>query len=146
MLPKDRFKLIPAVHLFLIKDDKMLFGLRQNTGYEDGKFHLIAGHSDGGETISKAMIREAKEETGITIKPKDLKFAHIMHRLGDTHERLDFFFVCKKWQGTPKVCEPDKCAELKWFSPKKLPKNIIPYVRFVLKRVNKKILYSEYGW
>jgi 8-oxo-dGTP diphosphatase len=143
---KKRFKLIPAVHLLLSRDSKILFGKRKNTGYEDGKFHLIAGHADGGETVREAMIREAKEEIGITIKPKDMVFAHVMHRVGDDHERLDFFFICTKWAGVLKNCESNKCSELKWLTPKKLPKNIIPYVRFAFKQIANKSYYSEYGW
>lgn len=123
----------------------MLFGLRKNTGYEDGKFHLIAGHADGGEPIKQAMIREAKEEIGVTIKEKNLHFAYVMHRNID-HERLDFFFVSKKWSGEPKVKEPKKCERLQWFAPNKLPKNMVAYVKEVIKNLNKKIPYSEYGW
>ncbi len=143
--PKNRFKLIPAVHLFLMRNNKILFGLRKNTGYEDGKFHLIAGHADGAETLRHAMTREAKEEIGITIKEKDLIFTHVMHRITND-ERLDFFFICKKWSGQPENMEPEKCEKLEWFSKNKLPKNIIPYVKTAIKNLGTKTPYSEYGW
>ena len=55
-----RFTLLSAVHLVLIKDDKILLLRRKNTGYEDGKYSLVAGHLDGKESVTTAMIREAR--------------------------------------------------------------------------------------
>jgi 8-oxo-dGTP diphosphatase len=78
---KERFKLIPAVYLLLRQDDEVLLLRRANTGYQDGKYSLIAGHLDGDELATEGMIREAKEEAGITIVKEDLKFVHLAHRL-----------------------------------------------------------------
>ena len=47
---KERFKLICSSYLLLIKDNKILLGLRQNTGYMDGFYHLPAGHKEEGES------------------------------------------------------------------------------------------------
>ena len=44
-----RFKLIVAVHLFLLRNDEIILLRRFNTGYEDGNYSLIAGHIDGNE-------------------------------------------------------------------------------------------------
>ncbi|MEI9913427.1 MAG: NUDIX domain-containing protein [Candidatus Saccharibacteria bacterium] len=54
-MSKDKFKLIPAVHLLLVDKDKILLLRRFNTGYEDGKYSVVAGHIDGGEAASSAM-------------------------------------------------------------------------------------------
>ena len=64
---KERFKLIPTSHLILIKDNKILLSRRFNTGYEDGKYSVVAGHLDGNETFIQAMVGEAREEAGIAI-------------------------------------------------------------------------------
>src|SRR6185369_159344 len=73
------FTLIPAVHLFLFKEKKVLLARRFNTGFEDGNYSVPAGHVDGNEPMTAAMIREAKEEVGIEIQPENLQFAHVMH-------------------------------------------------------------------
>ena len=75
-----RFQLMCSVQLILIKDNKILLLRRFNTGWMDGRYGFIAGHIDGGEEIKKAMIREAKEEAGITVFEEDLEVVHIMHR------------------------------------------------------------------
>lgn len=68
----ERFKLPSAVHLFLICDSQVLLSRRFNTGYEDGKYSVVAGHLNGDEEIKAAMIREAREEVGVEISPLDL--------------------------------------------------------------------------
>lgn len=40
---KERHKVVPAVYLFLIKDEKILLGRRCNTSYMDGKYMVPRG-------------------------------------------------------------------------------------------------------
>lgn len=146
MAGKERFKVIPAVYLVLVKDKKILLLRRFNTGYEDGNYSFPAGHLDGKETSREAMAREAKEEIGITVDPSELKLVHLMHRNCIDHERLDMFFTVGKWEGEIKNIEPHKCDDLSWFSLNDLPKNLISYVRHFMDCYNKGINYSEFGW
>lgn len=145
-MPKERFKLIPTSHLILIKDDKILLSRRFNTGYEDGNYSVVAGHLDGNETFIEAMAREAKEEAGVDIKAKDLEVVHAMHRKSPPEERIDFFIKANDWRGEPKIMEPDKCDDLRWFPINNLPANTIPYIRQAIEKIRKKIFYSEFGW
>lgn len=48
--PDQRFKLILSVYLIFERDGKVLLLKRQNTGYEDGNYGLVAGHADGNES------------------------------------------------------------------------------------------------
>jgi len=129
-----------------MKEDNILLSRRFNTGYEDGKYGLVAGHVDGGETMTNAMIREAKEEAGIDLSSSDLSLALTMHRWCGDHERIDLFFVASKWDGDIKNMELDKCDDLSWFSLKQLPKNIIPYIRTAINCYLKGEKYCEFGW
>ena len=67
------FRLPVAVHLLLVKDDRILLLRRYNTGYEDGNYSVVAGHVDGGEQLKSAMVREAREEAGLDISPSNLE-------------------------------------------------------------------------
>ncbi len=145
VITQSRFKMVVAVHLLLINKNKVLLSRRFNTGYEDGKYSVPAGHVDEGETVSSAMIREAKEEIGISIAPADLEFVHVMHRRSEAI-RIDFFFTCKKWVGNPKIIESDKCDELIWVMRSELPDNTIPYVKTAIQCAQQQLLFSEFGW
>jgi len=145
-MSKKYFKFVSAVHIFLVKNHEILLLKRKNTGYEDGKYSVIAGHLNGDETDREAAIREAKEEAGISISLKDIKLVHIMHRKGNDFERIDWFFTVKKWKGTPTIMEKDKCSELNWYSLDILPLNIIPYVKLAILNRKKRKVYSEFDW
>jgi 8-oxo-dGTP diphosphatase len=88
----NRNKVPVAVHLLVIKDNKLLLLRRFNTGYEDGSYSVCAGHVDNNEIYYEAMIREAKEEIGIIIDKHQLKPIQIMHRKS-FEERIDYFFL-----------------------------------------------------
>ena len=48
----DRFKLIPEVQVFLMKDlDQILLLRRFNTGHEDGNYGVVAGHVEADEEV-----------------------------------------------------------------------------------------------
>ncbi len=144
-----RHQNIPASYLTLIKDNKILLLRRFNTGYEDGNYSMIAGHVDPGETFTQCIIREAEEEAGILLKPEDLKVIHVMHRNSETavnNERIDVFFIAKKWEGEIENKEPHKCDDLSWFDLDNIPENVIPYIKQAIAGINNKVYYSEYGW
>lgn len=141
----NRFKTPVAVHLFLLRNDEVLLLQRQNTGYEDGNYSVIAGHLDGDEEIATAMIREAREEAGIRLDPADLTIAGVMHRRSD-EERIDFFLIATRWQGAITNAEPEKCGELAWFPLDRLPPNVIPYVRAGLDSWRQGRWFTSFGW
>lgn len=143
---KDRHKIVPAAYLVLRDQDKVLLLRRFNTGYEDGKYSLPAGHVDQGETFTQAICREAMEEIDVMLKSEDVRVAHIMHRKSIDSERVDTFFVVEGWAGEVKNAEPDKCDDLSWYSQGGLPENIIPYVRQALECIRDGKFYSEFGF
>lgn len=134
-----------AVHLFFLHAQQVLLLRRFNTGYEDGKYSVVAGHVEAGETVLQAAIREAGEETGVSLHAGELCIVHVMHRKSED-ERIDFFVAVQRWVGEIRNLEPDKCDELAWFPLDALPGNLIPYVRYALEKSQQGIYYSEYGW
>jgi len=146
---KNRHSIVCAAYLLLVKDNKILLLRRFNTGYEDGKYSLPAGHVDEGESIEGCLIKEAKEEIGISVARENLELKHVMHRKATDYngERLDFFFSCTSWKGEIKNMEPDKCDDLSWFEIDELPDNLIFYVQTAIinSLVDNKI-YSGLHW
>jgi ADP-ribose pyrophosphatase YjhB (NUDIX family) len=131
--------------MLFFRDQEILLLRRFNTGYEDGKYSLVAGHLDAGETVTQAAIREAAEEAGVRLQAGDLRVTHVMNRKSND-ERIDFFIEVRHWDGEITNQEPDKCDHLAWFALDALPDNMIPYVRTALERCQQGLYYSEFGW
>jgi 8-oxo-dGTP diphosphatase len=141
-----RHKVTGDVHLLLVNDEgQVLFGRRLNTGFEDGAYHLPSGHLEAGESVVAALIREAKEEVGVTIAPESVEFAHVMHN-SSSGGRIAFFFTVRRWEGTPENREPDKCSELRWFPLSGLPDHLIAYCRTALTHIAAGVPFCIYGW
>ena len=149
-MKKERPKLIPTAYLVLVRENKILLSRRFNTGFQDGQYSFPAGHlRDDDETLSEAMVREAREEIGVEIDVGDLELVHVMHRKQrkpKDERRINLFFTAKKWKGEPRIMEPDKCDDLQWFELDNLPDNTIPYVRQAIGCLRRNVKYSEYGF
>ena len=140
-----RASLPVAVHLFLLRADRVLLLRRCNTGYEDGNYSVVAGHLDGGEEVVTAAIREAWEEAGVRLSPSELQVVGVMHR-GTEDERIDFFLAATTWLGDVTNTEPHKCDALSWFRLDGLPPNVIPYVRRALENYRRGAWFDSFGW
>ena len=131
------FAVVPAAYILLLRGDRVLLQLRQNTGFMDGHWACAAaGHVEAGESALDAAVREAMEEIGVSISPAALTPLTTLHRTnGGTRlldQRVDFFFACDRWEGEPGIREPEKCADLQWFGLDDLPELMPPHERYVL--------------
>jgi 8-oxo-dGTP pyrophosphatase MutT (NUDIX family) len=141
----ERFRLIAAVHVFMIRGGTVFMLRRANTGWGDGLFSLPAGHLDGNEQILDAAVREVLEETGVKVGPEDMRVVGVMHRKSN-NERVDFFLAAERWQGEPHNCEPSRCSETGWFSLIDLPGDTVPYVRRGADNFRAGRWFDSYGW
>ena len=133
-------KLFPiVVHVLLIRANQIYLIRRANTGFEDGKYSLIGGHLDGGETVSQAAIRECFEEIGVLVGVEHVALLGVEHyksTLGDSGEGVDFYCRIESWQGEPWAkSECDHCA---WFDLDDLPENMIEFMRNAVLRFTSK--------
>lgn len=142
----NHVKVPVAVHLLLIKDNKILLSRRYKTGFEDGNYSLVAGHVECGETIKQAMIREAKEEANIVLDSKNLKSVQVMYRKTNIEERIDYFLVAEQWTGNLRNNEPNKCDDLRWFNFYEIPSNIVAYIKYALEKYLDGDVFTEFGW
>lgn len=135
-----------ASYLILENDDQILLMKRQNTGFRDGMYSLVAGHVDEGENFRKAMVRETEEEIGVEIDRNNLETVSVMHRKSDGEIYVDIFFRTDTWIGKPSNEEPEKCEELIWSETDNLPENTIKYVQKVIHEMDEGLEYQELGW
>ncbi|CAL7962744.1 NUDIX hydrolase [Alphaproteobacteria bacterium] len=143
----SRNRNVLAAYLVLIdSNQQILLYKRHNTGFCDNRYSLVAGHVEKHESILEALIRETSEESGIRLREEDLTQMTAVHRFSYLGDILDFFVLCKKWEGQIQNLEPEKCAELRFFPLSALPADLIPYVRVGVESVVKNIPYVVYGW
>ncbi len=149
---KERYRTLSAVMLMLIREkngvEEILLQKRKNTGYMDGYWDYSAsGHVENMESMKMAMKREAKEELLIDIDIKDLEFVSLVHKInGKDTIYYNGYFKTTKWKNEPKIGEPEKNEEIKWFDIHHLPENLVDDRKEAIYNYIHKIPYSEFGW
>ena len=151
---ENRFRTLSGVLILVTRktkngDTEYLLQRRQNTGFADGMWDFSAsGHVDEAEPMTKTVCREAKEEIGIEVDPQNVEFMGLFHYFRTDNEPM--FLACFKvadYSGEIKIGEPDKVAELGWFSKNNLPDDTIESRRLAIDYYEKgDIFYHEYGW
>ncbi len=149
----ERFKTPSAAILLLLSEKdgvkRVLLQRRQNTGFADGLWDFsCSGHVEHGESLSEAAVREAKEELGIIIGPEKVKFAALVHKYERERDLTYYngYFICDEFDGVPRICESNKCSELRWFDFNGLPSDLIDDRKKVAEAISKGVHYIEYGW
>ncbi|MDP9798703.1 8-oxo-dGTP pyrophosphatase MutT (NUDIX family) [Catenuloplanes nepalensis] len=119
------------VFLILSRGEDVLLALRQGTGFADGLWNVPSGKVEPGESAVAAVLREAREEAGLSLTAADVRLATTVHlsRPGG-HARLGLFFHATHAparHGDPVNAEPHKCGGLAWFPAVALPPDTEPY-------------------
>jgi 8-oxo-dGTP diphosphatase len=106
------------------KNETLLLKRGKKSKNEVGYWNKPGGAVDYGETLIDAMKREVKEEIGVDVKI----FGYLLHSdhiiKKDKQHWVGFNLLGKIKTGTPKIMEPDKHDDMKWFHLRTLPKNL----------------------
>jgi 8-oxo-dGTP diphosphatase len=110
--------LLPVVAAALIDPSgRVLVQQRPSGKPMAGLWEFPGGKVEAGETPEAALVRELKEELGISVDGADLRpVAFASEPLGDRHLLL-LLFTARRWKGQPRVIE---AAALRWSDPAEL--------------------------
>ena len=136
------YKIVPAVNVLIVKNNKVLLSRRQNKSWGNGKLVLPGGHVEENETPTTSMVREIKEELGVNINKNHLEFLCTAVRYRTQEKTVAQIFTIN-YDYNYYNNEPYQCSELVWSSILKLPKDIIDDYKIIIKESylnNKKYL------
>tara|TARA_Y100000739_G_scaffold219201_1_gene217418 strand:- start:1535 stop:1939 length:405 start_codon:yes stop_codon:yes gene_type:complete len=101
------------------RDGRVLVNSRPEGKSMAGFWEFPGGKIEQNETPESALIRELKEELGITTWHSCLApLTFVSHGYNDFHLLLPLY-VCRKWKG---IVEPKDNQDLKWCYPDQLRK------------------------
>jgi 8-oxo-dGTP diphosphatase len=76
------------------------------------------------ESLEDAAYREVFEETGIRANKEKLEIISVTNDIAEDVHFVTIGFLCKDFEGEPKVMEPDEITEWRWFELNNLPSPI----------------------
>ncbi len=108
--------LVVAVAL-IDPDGRVLIAERPPGKMMAGLWEFPGGKIEAGETPEAALVRELREELGITVKPDCLApFTFASHSYENFHLLMPLY-LCRRWEGTP---QPREHSAIKWVKPRDL--------------------------
>ena len=111
-----------GVDVIIVENGKILLMKRADCSKTfPGKWCIVGGVVEWGETAKDALKREAKEEIGVEIEVE--KFVGRFYDSPDRHPTKTMFclpHICKIVSGTPTANQPEEVAEIKWFEPEEV--------------------------
>jgi 8-oxo-dGTP diphosphatase len=82
-----------------------------------GLWEFPGGKVEAGETPEETLIRELKEELGITVREACLAPLSFASHAYESFHLLMPLYICRRWEG---IAQPLENQTLKWVSPRRL--------------------------
>ncbi len=129
-----------GVGVIIIRGDSVLLGKRKNS-HGDQTWSFAGGSLEFGESIFECARRETKEETGLDIS--NLQYGPYTNDIfvKENKHYVTAFILASSENGEPRVLEPEKCEEWRWFKWDQLPEPLFLPVQNLKKKD-----FSPFKW
>ncbi len=135
-----------GVGIMILRDSKVLLGKRHSDPkkagsalHGEGTWTMPGGKLDFQEELEECAFRETFEETGIKINKNTLEVISLTNNIVEDAHFVTIGFLCRDFDGEPKIMEPDEIVEWEWFFLDKLPQPIFLPSKGVLENYFKKM-------
>ena len=109
-------KTVEVVAALLWEQEKFLICQRPKDKARGLLWEFVGGKVEAGETGQEALIRECREELGITVEVGAV-FTDLTHEYPDITVHLTLY-TCRIREGTPVLLEH---ADMRWITPAEIP-------------------------
>lgn len=130
-----------GVGVMVLKGNKVLLGKRhidpQKADSElhgEGTWTMPGGKLDFREGLEDAACREVLEEAGVQIDKEKLKIISVGNEIVEDAHFVTIGFLCRNFDGGPKVMQPDEIIEWRWFELDNLPTPLYSPSEKILKK------------
>ena len=104
----------PAVIILVLDGDRCL--LARKPGWAPGRYSLVAGFVDNGESLEGAVAREVKEEVGVDVK----EIQYVGSQNWPFPSQLMIGFLAQ-YAGGEVAIDPEELEDARWFARDNLP-------------------------
>jgi ADP-ribose pyrophosphatase YjhB (NUDIX family) len=118
----------PSVSAVIFQDGRLLLQQRA----DGGQWGLPGGAVEIGETVTAALAREVREETGFEVRVgrligvySDPRWQVVRYPDGRVWHYVNLCFACELAGGEPRPA-PGETLALGWFAPDGLPEGLVP--------------------
>lgn len=125
----NKFKIGVGVGALILKDNKVLLGLRNPNKVKasselkgQGTWTMPGGKVEFHETLEDAVIRELEEET--SLKATKQSIFSIQDDFSDTAHYVTVCFLIEEYEGNVQTMEPETILRWEWFDINDLPTNM----------------------
>lgn len=104
-----------VVAALIWQEDKFMICQRPKHKARGLLWEFVGGKVERGETLEEALVRECREELGVTVRVKDV-FTTVEHTYPDCTIRLTLFNA-EITEGTPQKLEHN---DIRWITPSEI--------------------------
>lgn len=113
MEPKKRRAVVAAL---IYRGDRFMICRRPEGKARAGMWEFVGGKAEEGESLEEALVRECKEEIGVTVKV-GAPYMTVEYDYPDISVRLTLFYATVA-EGEPRSMENNAIA---WITPSEIP-------------------------
>jgi len=109
-----------GIGIVITKGNSVLL-LRRRNVHGSGTWSTPGGHLEYGETPEECAVREAHEETSVTVE--SVEFRGVTNDVFEVEGKhyVTIWFLAKRWSGEAVVAAEDEMSEIGWFGWDDLP-------------------------
>jgi 8-oxo-dGTP diphosphatase len=118
----------------------LLHRIKKKRDVHEGKWNGLGGKCEAGESPDRCVVREIKEESGLSIRSPKLKGVILFPSFTPNTDWLVFLYVAKRFRG--KLIDSNE-GQLAWIPDRKIPSlNMWKGDRIFLKWLNGRRFFS----